>query len=98
MTAECNLYVIYSALPGDRYFKGSKTVNFSDNIMKIMPVLKNREFLFINVFTSRHCRLYPLGPTQFSIYLSMISIEWVATIGGIVTFVTFRDLLASSNF
>ena len=98
MTAECNLYVIYSALPGDRYFKGSKTVNFSDNIMKIMPVLKNREFLFINVFTSRHCRLYPLGPTQFSIYLLMISIEWVATIGGIVTFVTFRDLLASSNF
>ena len=68
-----------------------------------MPVHKNREFLFINVFTlinvyRRHCRLYPLGPTQFSIYLWMISIEWVATIGGIVTFVTFRDLLASSNF
>ena len=97
MTAECNLYVIYSALLGDRYLKGSKTVNFSENIMKIMAVLKNREFLFINVFTSRHCCLYPLGPTQFSIYLS-ISIEWVATIGGIVTFVTFRDLLASSNF
>jgi len=98
MTAECNFYVIYSALLGDRYLKRSKTVNFSDNIMKIMPILKNREFLFINVFASRHCRPYPLGPTQFSIYLSMISIEWVATIGGIVAFVTFRDLLASSNF
>ena len=75
MTAECNLYVIYSALLGGRYFRGSKTVNFSDNIMKIKPVHKNREFLFINVFTTRHCRLYPLGPTQFSFYLSMIRLN-----------------------
>ena len=56
-----------------------------------MAVHKNREFLFINIFTSRHCRLYPLGLTQFSIYLLMMSTEWVATIGGIVAFgVIFR--------
>jgi len=42
MTAECNLYVTYSALLG-----------VSDNIMKIMAVHKNREFLAV-----RMCELW----------------------------------------
>ena len=42
MTVECNLYVTYSALLG-----------VSDNIIKIMPVHKNRDFLAV-----RMCELW----------------------------------------